>query len=127
MWLRSTCAAVVVGLFALTATAGAQQDDVAPEGDVPAAPPAPAPQAAAPAALAAPAPPASQNVLGRSRAPAVPTPPVREAPRAHVSIVSPQQSRVHKGARGTRTQDGDGIDSGAAGDQTTGPSVERLE
>ncbi|HEV7730745.1 MAG TPA: hypothetical protein VGR62_01220 [Candidatus Binatia bacterium] len=117
MWLRST--RVVAGLAFLVLGAGAEAQAPPPEAEVAPAAPEPAPPASEPA----PAP----NVLGRSRAPAVPTPPEREAPRAHVSIVSPQQSRVHKRSRGTRTQDGDGVDSGAALDETTGPSVERLE
>ncbi len=115
MWLHST--RVAAGLAFLVLGAGVEAQEPPPDA-VPAAPdPAP------PAGDAAPAP----NVLGRSRAPAVPTPPERDAPRAHVSIVTPQQSRVHKRSRGIRTQDGDGIDSGAAMDETTGPSVERLE
>lgn len=119
MWLRRMRAAAGVTLL-LAATAEAQD-----------APP-PAPQAPAAAAPDSGAPPASDQdaapgVLGRSRAPAVPTLPEREAPRAHVSIVSPQESRVKKRSRGTRTQDGDGIDSGAALDETSGPVVERLE
>jgi hypothetical protein len=52
--------------------------------------------------------------------------PPREAPRAYVSIVSPQQSRVHKRSRGIRTQDGDGLVDGAAQDRTSGPTVQRL-
>lgn len=67
------------------------------------------------------------NVLGRSRAAAPPDLPVREAPRARVSIVSPQQSTVHKRGRGIRTQDGDGFTDGAAQDAPAGPTVERLE
>ncbi|MCW5891352.1 MAG: hypothetical protein KIT14_12480 [bacterium] len=66
-------------------------------------------------------------MLGRARPTTLPEPPAREAPRVRVSIVSPEESTVHKGRRGIRTQDGDGIASGAANDTPSGPNVERLE
>lgn len=87
------------------------------------------PAAGVPAATTAPEAPApNPNVLGRPRAPApLPGAPEREAPRARVSIVSPEQSTVHKRSRGIRAQDGDGVVDGAAQDAPTGPNVERLE
>jgi hypothetical protein len=138
MRLRSSGAGLALALL-LSTPAAAQI--VAPNGAHAApngAPPAPVPQAAAPAqqdpaagvpaATAAPAAPASNpNILGRPRVPALPEPPEREAPRVRVSIVSPEQSTVHKRSRGTRTQDGDGMVDGAAQDAPTGPNVERLE
>ena len=54
-------------------------------------------------------------------------PPVREPPRARVSIVSPGTSKVLKQQSGTRTQDGGGVDDGAAQDVPESPTVERLE
>jgi len=44
-----------------------------------------------------------------------------------VSIVSPGTSKVLKRQSGTRTQDGGGVDDGAAQDVPEGPTVERLE
>jgi hypothetical protein len=114
-------AALVLGLSAGPAVLHAQQAEETPTQ------PAPPPQQQP--APAAPVPEAEQqdpNVLGRSRATGMPELPPREAPRAHVSIVTPQQSRVHKRSRGIRTQDGDGISDGAAQDETSGPNVERL-
>jgi hypothetical protein len=103
-----------------TAPAGVAPGAVAP------APAAGAPAAAGAAAAGAPAP--NPNVLGRPSGPAaLPEMPEREPPRARVSIVSPEESTVHKRSRGIRTQDGDGVVDGAAQDAPTGPNVERLE
>ena len=113
-------AALVLGLSAGPAALHAQQAELTPP--QPAAPPQ---QEAAPEAEPQPLP-QDPNVLGRSRTGAVPTLPPREAPRAHVSIGTPQQSRVHKRSRGIRAQDGDGVVDGAAQDETSGPNVERL-
>jgi hypothetical protein len=52
---------------------------------------------------------------------------VGEPARVHVSIVSPGKSKVLKRQRGTRTQDGGGLDDGEAQDVPEGPTVERLE
>jgi hypothetical protein len=138
MGVRTACAAAAVALLALASPAGAQSDEVPaaepPAADVPAQehapgqvpPPVagqqPAADAQQPAAVGG-----SPNVLGRRRMPSSPTPPQREDPGATVSIVTPQQSRVHKRSRGTRTQDGDGVGSGSALDGTTGPNVQQLE
>ncbi len=124
MWIATVRVALAITAIAGPATMHAQQAAPvpAPPQQQPAAPPQQQPEPAAPGAEQQPAP----NVLGRSRAGAVPTLPPREAPRAHVSIVTPQQSRVHKRSRGIRTQDGDGVVDGAAQDRTTGPNVERL-
>lgn len=101
-----------------------------------AAVPAPAPPSAstpgvAPPQQGSPAPPdaeAAHDGVGDRRAvPGVVAPPRREAPRAHVSIVSPSESTVHKRRRGVRPQDGDGLEDGAAQDAPSGPTVERLE
>jgi hypothetical protein len=120
MWIATVRVALAIGLIAGPATVHAQQTAPAPEQPV-----APAPQQQ-PEPAAPDAEQQAPNVLGRSREGAQPTVPPREAPRAHVSIVTPQQSRVHKRSRGIRTQDGDGMVDGAAQDETSGPTVERL-
>jgi len=121
-------------LLAAAGVAAAQEPSApapaAPQGG--AAPPtaqgAPAPPTAPqggtppPAVLGAPASPPAQQAPAPAQ-----VPPVREPPRAHVSIVSPSKSPVLKRQRGTRTQDGAGLDDGAAEDVPEGPTVERLE
>src|SRR5262245_8333978 len=129
-------------LLVAASMAGAQEQSPpaqnAPQGG--SAPPAAHGGNVPPAAQGAPASPtAPQNeppsvVLGAPASPPaegaparVDVPPVREAPRAHVSIVSPGKSKVLKRQSGTRTQDGGGLDDGAAEDVPEGPTVERLE
>lgn len=125
----------VAVLFASGLAAAQPASVPAPTPGVPAeaagSPPAQAPPNAAPAESDAPPPPSADGaapVLGNERpVPGAALPPPREAPRAHVSIVTPQESTVHKRRRGIRAQDGDGVVDGAAQDAPAGPTVERLE